>query len=320
MLLALGPPAMTALIETDRGKSHSRAEGVANGDPGFASNFAGSSAAEGEWDAAKWAGLAALVVLWAWKFYSTWAAWGNLTIDSGHEMYVPWMLARGKMLYRDVWFLYGPGGPYFTSWLFRLFGARLNVLYWAGSVSALGSAIFLYLVGIRVSSRIAGWTAGAVILLEAFQPSLFCFPLPYSYSTVYGGLVGCAFLWFAVSACARPGWWWMFGAGTAAAAALIFKPEFGTACYGTLALLIAGQCLLQKSWKPMGRGVATSLPGVLLCAWVLWWMISIAGVEFITQENIMSWPGSYFMKTYGKLWLAATGFSFSASALRPSAR
>jgi hypothetical protein len=40
-------------------------------------------------------------------------------------------------------------------------------------------------------------------------------------------------------------------------------------------------------------------------------MVSIRGVEFITQENIMSWPTSYFMKTYGAVWLAKTGFALN---------
>ena len=44
------------------------------------------------------------------------------------------------------------------------------------------------------------------------------------------------------------------------------------------------------------------------------WMMSLGGVEFITQENIMSWPTSFFMKTYGKFWLATTGLSLSAEA------
>jgi hypothetical protein len=270
------------------------------------------------WGPATWAGLVAFVALWTWKLYSTWAAWGNLTVDSGHEMYVPWMLSKGKMLYRDVWFLYGPAGPYINSWLFRMFGPHLNVLYWAGSLSALGSAVFLYLVGIRLSSRLAGWTAGAVILLEAFQPSLFCFPLPYSFSTVYGCLVGCAFLWFVVSACTRKGWSWVLGAGTTSAIALLLKPEFGMACYATLVLLIATQCYLERSWKPLAIGAAASLPGVLVCALVIRWMVSIAGVEFITQENIMSWPTSYFMRTYGKLWLEVTGFTLSGPTIRDS--
>jgi hypothetical protein len=103
------------------------------------------------WNITTYGALLMLVLLWVLKLYTTWAAWGNLTIDSGHEMYIPSLLAEGKTLYRDVWFMYGPAAPYFTSYLFRLFGANLNVLYWAGSLSALGSAIFLYLAGMRLS-------------------------------------------------------------------------------------------------------------------------------------------------------------------------
>ena len=54
------------------------------------------------WNFATYAALLMLVALWAVKLYTTWAAWGDLTIDSGHEMYVPALLAEGKMLYRDV--------------------------------------------------------------------------------------------------------------------------------------------------------------------------------------------------------------------------
>ncbi len=267
------------------------------------------------WNSTTVAGLGALVVLWGVKLYLTWGAWGSLTVDCGHEMYVPAMLARGKMLYRDVWFLYGPAAPYFNSYLFRIFGERLNVLYWAGLLTLLATAMFLYLAGMRLSSRLAGWTAAALLLLESFEPSIFCFPLPYSYSTGYACLVGCIFLWIVVGAPARAGWGKMFAAGTAAAAALLLKPEFGMACYATFALWIGAQSYLARTWKPLAVGAAASLPGAAVCALVIRWMVSIAGPEFITQENIMSWPTSYFMRTYGKLWLAETGFTWSAEAI-----
>ncbi len=255
-----------------------------------------------------------LVVLWAVKVYTTWAAWGDLTIDSGHEMYVPALLAEGKMLYRDAWFLYGPAAPYFNSYLFRLFGMHLNVLYWTGSFSALGSAIFLCLSGMRLSSWLVGWTAGAVVLMEAFQPSLFCFPLPYSFAAVYGCLVGCLFLWLVINASTSMKWPWMFAAGITTAVALLMKLEFGIACYGTLALLIATRSFLQRSWRILARDIVAILPGMLICGLVIRWMVSIAGVEFITQENFMSWPTSYFMKVYGKTWLDLTGFTVTRSA------
>ena len=264
--------------------------------------------------------LVSLVLLWAAWAYATWGHWGNLTIDSGHEMYVPAVLAEGKTLYRDVWFMYGPAAPYFNGYLFRFFGAHLNVLYWAGLVSALGSAIFLYLVGMRLSSWLAGWTAGAVVLIQAFHPSLFCFPLPYSFSSVYGCLMACCFLWLAVMAASSTSWGWIFGAGMAAAAALLLKLEFGAACYAALVLLIAARSIQRRTWKSVPKDLAAIVPGVLLCIAVIRWMISIAGVDFILQENFMSWPTSYFMKTYGKFWLASTGFSITGAALADAAQ
>jgi hypothetical protein len=271
-------------------------------------------APDANWNYTTCGALFMLVLLWAVKLFTTWGAWGNLTIDSGHEMYVPLMLAQGKVLYRDVWFMYGPAAPYFNSILFRLFGSQLNVLYWAGSLSALGAAILLYLTGIQLSSWLAGWTAGAVLLMEAFQPSLFCFPLGYSFATVYACLVGCLFLWLAIHASTSMNLRWMLGSGIAAAVAVLLKLEFGAACYATLVPLIALRAIDQRSWKSVAKDVLAVLPGVAACALVIMWMVSIRGVEFITQENIMSWPTAYFMKTYGKMWLAGTGFSLTGAA------
>jgi hypothetical protein len=272
------------------------------------------------WNLTTLGGLFALVILWAAWMFATWAHWGNLTIDTGREMYIPAVLAEGKMLYRDIWFMYGPAAPYFNSGLFHLFGVQLNVLYWAGSLSALGSAILLYLVGMRLSFGLAGWTAGAVVVIQAFHPSLFSFPLPYSFSSVYGCLVACFFLWLVVMALSSPSWGWIMVAGLAAASALLLKLEFGAACFLTLVLLIAARSIQRRSWKTIPLDLAAILPGILLCSLVIRWMISIAGVDFILQENFMSWPTSYFMKTYGKFWLASTGFSITGAALGDAAQ
>jgi len=95
----------------------------------------------------------------------------------------------------------------------------------------------------------------------------------------------------------------MFGAGTAAAFAFLLKPEFGTACYGTLALLIALRGYSQRSWPSVAKDILTAIPGVVLCGSVIAWMISIRAWSFMTQENILSWPSCYFMRTYARMWL-----------------
>jgi hypothetical protein len=268
------------------------------------------------WDRAAQIGLIGLMALWAGLFYWTWATWGSVTIDSGREMYVPAVLSQGKMLYRDVIYQYPPLAPYFNALLFRLLGVRLEVLYWAGSLSALGSAILLFVTGMRLSCRLIGWTTGAVLLVEGFRRGLFSFPLPYSFASVYGCLVACLFLWVLARMSTSSHWAWKLTAGTTAAVAMLLKLEFGAACYCVLALMIAAQAFRERTWRGLARWLLAILPGVAACLVVAWWMVSIRDAHFITHENMDSWPSSYFMRTYGKMWLKASGFDLSARALR----
>jgi len=308
---------MTVGAEIPTGTAGSPAPAATAGLSSYLSKLSGEPAAA--WNGTTVAGLVSLVAIWAAWFYGTWASWGNLTADCGREMYVPLVLSEGRTLYRDIWYLYGPAAPYFNSFLYRLLGVHLNVLYWAGSLAALGSAVFLYLAGTQLSSRLAGWTAGAVLLAQSFHHSLFSFPLPYSFASVYGCLTACLFLWLLIRTTASHHLAWMLVAGTAAAVALLLKLEIGAACYAGLALSIALRWFRQRSWKGVAKDIAVCLPGVALCGMVLLWMISLGGVVFLTQENIMSWPTSFFMRTYGKFWLATTGLSLSPQAFTKAA-
>jgi hypothetical protein len=92
------------------------------------------------------------------------------------------------------------------------------------------------------------------------------------------------------------------------------KPEFGLACYTTLSALLLVRWLKQKAISLLARDVVAIMPGVALCAWVIRWMISIGGLDFLTQENLVIWPTSYFMKTFAKMRLEGTGFTLTAGA------
>lgn len=260
--------------------------------------------------------LLTLTALWGWRVYSTWAAWGNLTVDCGREMYVPALLAEGKTLYRDVYYPYLPAAPYLNSLLFRMFGVSLNVLYWAGSLAALGCAFLLFLAGGQCSSPLAGWTAGAVVVTQSFQSWLFCFPLPYSFASVYGCLAACLFLWIAVRAASSPGRGWMIAAGAAAALALLCKLEFGAACWLAVGLLILLRAFPAGGKEKLVGDVTAILPGVAVCGLAAGWMISLGGWSFLTQENLMAtWPGSYFLRTFGGVWMQFAGLTITGPAL-----
>jgi hypothetical protein len=263
------------------------------------------------WDRKTYWALFSLLTIWGALFALTWAHWGDLTVDCGREMYVARELARGRTLYSDLWYPYTPGGPYLNSVLFRLFGFQLGVLYWAGALAALGSALFLFLSGLNLVSRIAAWTSGTVLLIQSFVPGFFSFPLPYSFGAVYGCFSACLFLWLIVKACSSTRAGWMLGAGLTASIALLMKQEIGVACFAVLALVVIGRGMQRPSFWLVAIDLAALLPACLLCIAVIYWMVSLRGTYFLTQENLMSWPTSYFMRRYGALWLSTNGLAIS---------
>ena len=280
-----------------------------------------TSGSPARWKLTTVCALLALIIIWGVSLHVTWAKWGSLPESTPAMRCMFGQCSRkGRcstgtfgscmVLLRPI-LEWSPFSP-----LRRALKRTLLVRVASGfrishlSISCRDALEFL-------AGRLE---CGSRAAFRAFHPTIFCFPLPYSYNSVYGCLTACLFIWLMVSACTFKGWGWMVAAGMAAAAALLIKLEFGTACYATLGLLIVVRGLQQRSWRCIARDVVAILPGVVACAAVIRWMISIAGVDFILQENFMSWPTSYFMKIYGKFWLAQTGFDLSVPAFRGAAR
>lgn len=61
----------------------------------------------------------------------TWGRWAHPIVDFGREVYVPWRLCEGEILYRDIAYLFGPLPPYWNAFLFKIFGVSLQTLRFA---------------------------------------------------------------------------------------------------------------------------------------------------------------------------------------------
>lgn len=66
-----------------------------------------------------------------------------------------------------------------------------------------------------------------------------------------------------------------------------------------MAVLIVLRAVRDKSLRPLAVDVGACLPGLAACAVLLAWIMPPGGVAFLIQQNWMSTPGTYFMKTYG---------------------
>jgi len=62
--------------------------------------------------AARLAGLVVLAGVAIAMLRMSWGKWPDVLVDFGRELYVPWMLAEGKVLYRDLLYFRGPLSPY----------------------------------------------------------------------------------------------------------------------------------------------------------------------------------------------------------------
>jgi hypothetical protein len=64
------------------------------------------------------------IVMMSW----TWFGWPDPVVDFGRELYVPWQITQGKILYRDIAYFNGPLSPYFNAFIFELIGVSLRSL------------------------------------------------------------------------------------------------------------------------------------------------------------------------------------------------
>ena len=76
----------------------------------------------------RWVGPGIVAVTGAALAAWTWRAWPDPVVDFGRELYVPWRLAQGDTLFRDIAWFNGPLSPYWNALWFRAFGTGLMTI------------------------------------------------------------------------------------------------------------------------------------------------------------------------------------------------
>jgi hypothetical protein len=137
--------------------------------------------------------LAALAALAAFFLATSWRKWTEPLIDFGRELYLPWRLSNGALLYRDADDFYGPLSQYFNACLFRLLGPGLMVL------AAANIIIFAAILALIYTLFRRAWGAGAALASSAVFVGVFGFSVvhggnynfvtPYSHEATHGFLV-----------------------------------------------------------------------------------------------------------------------------------
>ena len=198
-----------------------------------------------------WLGPAIVAVAFVAAAALSWRKWPDVVVDFGAQLYMPWRISQGAVLYRDLFhFAGGPLSQCCEGLLFRIFGASFLTLI-VSNMALLAAALWMVYRRFRAASNT--WTATmiclAIVLVFAFNEySLtgnYNYIAPYSEETVDGLLialfaVGLLSDW-ASTARMRP----LVGAGLCAGAVFLTKPDIFAAlmvcALGAFALFAAAQ-------------------------------------------------------------------------------
>jgi hypothetical protein len=199
----------------------------------------------------------ALLTWWSWR------KWADPIIDFGRELYVPWQITQGRVLYRDIASLFGPLSPYVNALWFTLFGVSLRTLVWCNLAIFAAMTAAVYDLVRRSTDRVTATTASlAILLLFGFAQygglGNYNFVTPYSHEATHG-LALCVALVICLHRGVTTGrTTFVVVAGLCFGLAQLTKPEISLAATAVAAVGFAGASLLGgMSQRPLSTAIAT---------------------------------------------------------------
>lgn len=228
--------------------------------------------------------LAALLAL-------TWRKWPDMLIDFGLQLYIPWRLSLGAVLYRDVAYMTGgPFSQYFDAFLFRLCGVSFLTLVVTNLVTLILLLGLVYRCFYQAAGQLMAVAAGlAILLVFAFghysDYGIFNYVTPYS-QEIYHGLV------LSIAAVALLAQWAStqkrsaaIGAGFCCGLVFLTKPEvfLALAAAGLAGLFLAWRVKGQWATVVKGLGLMTLAGAVPLLAFLVYF------IRFANFQQSLRW-------------------------------
>lgn len=227
------------------------------------------------WPWLKLLALAGSVLVLAALALRYWRQGPDLVVDFEHELYVPWRMTQGAVLYRDLFWTMGPVSPVYHAALFRFLGVGVDRLLWSNLVIIVGVAGLLY----ALLTRLASWRLG-VLAVQAFL-CLFAFAqyqaiTNYNFMTPYRqemthGLALCLLGLVAADRALTTGRRrWLVVEGLAMGLVALMKAEIGLPL---VAALVVGHASATRSWAAARRTAGWWLlagGSVIAGFWLLW--------------------------------------------------
>ncbi len=208
--------------------------------------------------------MAAAIMAW-W----TWGTWPDVLVDFGQQLYLPWQIGEGRVLYTDLAYYNGPLSQYVNAFAFKLFGVGLQTmvalnLFWMGLL-----ILLLHHTFTMIGGRLSAFAACLVfILLFGFGHyvgiSNYNYVCPYSHEMTHGlilSLASMVCIWHST----RFGSRMLAAGGLLLGLAFLTKAEvFIAGAAGTVTALVLTLPARSSEWRKILREAACFFLGFLV--------------------------------------------------------
>jgi hypothetical protein len=131
----------------------------------------------------------------------TWLKWGELVTDTSRELFTPYQLLTGRVIYKDIFYPYGFLPPYIIAFLYAAFGVHINTAVSCGLAVTVIMSVLLYRISRFFMDEIfSGLTVITFLFVFAFGfyvgNGIFNYILPYSCASTLFMLSTAAGLYF----------------------------------------------------------------------------------------------------------------------------
>ena len=241
-----------------------------------------------------WLGLSLVALTFLVSAIFTWRKWPDLIVDFGGQLYIPWRLSEGAVLYRDLYyFAGGPFSQYFNAALFKVFGVSFLTLIFANLAitTALLWLVYFYFRKATDTMTATVMALSVVVVFACAQLvgiSNYNFITPYSHEMTHGIVLSILAVIFMSNWLVSRKLWPILVAGFCAGLVLLTKPDIFLAV-ATVAALAFGLFLHRRGWtffwfRSLGGFLfAIVIPSVAFFLWFLKnldWRESLQSVFF----------------------------------------
>jgi hypothetical protein len=226
----------------------------------------------------------------------SWRKWPDVLIDFGLQLYLPWKISSGSVLYREVMYLTGgPLSQYYNAGLFEVFGVSLTTLVLSNLVLTCALLVIVYR-GFRAAADT--WTATTIclgiVLAFAFAQygdiGNYNFITPYCHEIFHGLVLSIAAIALLTKWNVTARTRFVAAAGFCAGLVFLTKPEV----FAALALSSAGAfILIHLNRREAGLGwkslAAFSIGGLLPCLGFLVYFHHFEGWRASLRSVLFAW-------------------------------